>query len=147
MAKRNIRPNGFFGLPFCLFVSVCCYQGTKSFTELVSDPEFLVIRDNRLRNLTKFKVRTTTFFSDLIPFLGSCILGFIQAIKCSHLLSFFSSLNRTNPSLMRLFGCIRFWSHLLSWTGVRVTLTNLDMDAAEASGRTGNLYVIWHQKV
>lgn len=28
------------------FVLVCCYEGTKSFNELVSDPDILVTKDS-----------------------------------------------------------------------------------------------------
>lgn len=33
-------------LGFLFFVLVCCYQGTKSFNELVSDPDILVTKDS-----------------------------------------------------------------------------------------------------
>lgn len=91
----------------CLFCLFCYYQGTKSFNELVSDPEFLVTRDSRVKTLlTKFKVREQLHlsFCPHAVLKELCVLGFNQAIKCPHFFSVsISSLNGTKPSLTRLF--------------------------------------------
>lgn len=45
------------GILWLVFLFVCfiySYQGTKNFNELVSGPEFLVTRNNRVRNLTYY---------------------------------------------------------------------------------------------